>query len=113
MIGKKKSFILQRKTDTHNSDSMGGMTSAWQDIKRFKGFFETYWAREELNKGRQTVESSHIVRCNYFWNISTNDRLRMGARLFDIVNVENCGEQCIWLKIYVQERDYEDQRRYN
>jgi len=113
MIGKKKTFILQRPTKTHNSDSMGGITEAWQDIKKFKGFMETYWGKEELERGRQTVNSSHIIRCDHFWNVSTDDRIRYGSRLFDIVNVENCGEQGVWLKIYVQERDYDDERRYN
>ena len=112
MIGKKVTLILQRVTETHNSDGMGGLSEAWQDIKKFKGFLETYWGREELNRGRQTVNASHIIRCNYFKSISANDRIRYGGRLFDIVNVENCGEQGIYLKIYIQERDYDDARRY-
>jgi len=104
MIGKKISAYLQRKTTT--ADGVGGWTESWEDIKKLKATFHIHRTTngEERKYNKITVVSDTYLLCDYY-AITEKDRIRIGEKYYDIINVENINMLNKYLKIYIQLRD--------
>jgi len=110
-VGPKSSVLHQ--TVSRTVDVMGGYTDVWADTETFKAVLMTNSnvVREHMIYDKETVIADHLLYCDAKKPdrtdraISTDDRIKYGTRLFDILFVDDLAFQNDVLKLQLRERD--------
>lgn len=103
MTGPQTKLTLQSVTET--SDGLGGVTESWQNVRIVSGVFVSNRGNETLSIGNKTVFATHFFFCDYSKSVTITEKNRfiLGTRTFDILFVDDIGNQNIDLKIYLDE----------
>jgi len=104
--GKKTTLVLQRVTET--SDSLGGYTQTWADLRSISGVLTAgsststrFVGSEKMITGKPTVTDSLVFFCDVPIGITPTekDRFVYGSRTFDILFIYNPGNMNHHLEI--------------
>jgi SPP1 family predicted phage head-tail adaptor len=102
MIGIRFKFEVQSKA-SKSSDGIGGFTTSWSDDFNIFAKLTPISFNQVLKAQQAAIDISHIVTTKYDSRISVKNRLKMGARIFNIVSIENVEERNIEQQILVRE----------
>jgi len=97
-IGRKKTLILLQLTDT--ADGMGGFTRTWAEKRKVEGVFTSLSDKERFYiNDKKTVLSNYKFHVDYpiGITITEKDQFKLDTRLFEIVGIDNPGDQNIIL----------------
>lgn len=103
-IGKKKTLILLQYSDT--ADDMGGSTRTWLEKRRIEGVFTNLSSSEKFYlNDKKTVFANYKFHIDYpiGITITEKDRFKLDTRLFEIVGIDDPGEQNIVLSFTLLE----------
>lgn len=103
MTGKKKYIVIQRGSSEECSSE-----ESWYDLKRVKAYVAETKGDEQYALNQYSSVSSHVFRMDYFEDVTTVDRIRMGGKHFDIIDVDNSSEYGVFTRIYAVEYGYEN-----
>lgn len=89
-----------------SDDGYGGQTDPWAKPTRIA----TVWGRirplrgqERLHAGQLDARHSHMITLRYRADVTTAQRIRSGARIFNIRAVTNRDERNRWLDLLCEE----------
>jgi len=97
-----KSLTFQQLVDT--PDGQGGSSRTWQVFDQTIGAIEPLSAQERLAQGAVGSTATHWIFRAYRSGITPAMRVQTGARVFDIHDVTDLGEQGLILQVGVTER---------
>jgi len=103
MVGPKITLQLERFAET--VDAGGGLVQSWSFQKYIKGVFTSSSGRESYSNNKRVVDSTHLFFCDYFSDITLTekDRFKYGARILEILYVDNPQETNSFFRIYLKE----------
>lgn len=103
MAGPKISLILQKYTDV--IDSMGSNTRSWYSKCIISGSMVSLSGRERLARGQIAEVANYIFTTSYpiGFTITAKDRLNKDGRIFEILGVDDPGEQHRFLQLLLKE----------
>lgn len=103
MVGPKVSMILQKYTDV--ADDMGGNTRTWYSKCMLSGSMVSLSGRERMAWGQVAEVSVYRFTTNYpiGFTITAKDRLNKDGRIFEILGVDNPGEQNRFIQLTIKE----------
>lgn len=87
------------------ADGAGGFTESWAVEATLWGRLRPLQGGEAVAAGRLSGRHMHEITIRYRVGVDPSMRFRMGARVFEIVSLENIGERGRWLRALCEERD--------
>jgi len=96
---------LEYQTYSDNPDGKGGFTRRWSGGRKISGVLTSISADKRLGPDKETVYVTHKFFCDEpkGLTISTKQQFRLGARIFDIVFVNDIAGQGRRLEIELKE----------
>lgn len=89
-----------------SADGAGGQGDPWASpvtVATVWGRIKPLRGRERPHAGRLDARHSHRITIRYRADVTTAQRIRSGARLFDIRAVSNRDERNQWLDLFCEE----------
>ena len=84
-------ITIQESTETSNG--MGGFTTTWSDKLEAWAAIWPLTAKESLDAMKLELQITHKIRIRYRSGITAKDRIKFGARIFNIVSLINFEER--------------------
>ncbi len=72
----------------YTDDGVGGQVEAWTSGTAFKGRISILSAAERMDADKTTVLYSHKLYCDPSVSLTTNGRITLGSRTFEVKTVE-------------------------
>ncbi len=97
------------QTATETSDNQGGYTTAWNDGTDFEGRLSKLSVSERMAQDKETAIATHKIYCLTDVDVDPDDRVKLGARIFDVVGVQRPSNLTTngHLEVKVSEIDYD------
>lgn len=88
-----------------SADGAGGFSEGWAVEATLWGRLRPLSGSEAVHADRLSGRHAHEITIRYRSGVDPSMRFRMGARIFEIVSIENLGERGRWLRALCEERD--------
>lgn len=93
--------VVLEKSTTKNE--IGESIETWSEINIIKGFLDLSSGDSKYNNYNAKIqESTHLFLCNYTDNITTENKLKINGKFYDIMLVDSIMELNEHLEIYLQ-----------
>lgn len=104
-IGSMRHRVKVQKFGVASQNSFGEDTRAMQDAATVWASISPLSGREFFEAQKQNAEVTHKIMMRYRADVSLKpkDRIKFGARVFDILAVLNLDERKIWLTVMARE----------
>ena len=86
-------------------DGGGGNTKSWVTVAEVWGALEPLSGIERVEAARLTGRHMYEVRVRYRADVELAMRFTLGARILNILSVEDVGARGRWLRILCEEHD--------
>src|SRR5690606_12883749 len=87
------------------ADGAGGFSESWALEAQLWGWLRPLSGGESVHAGRLAGRHGYEITIRYRAGVDPSMRFRMGARVFEILSLENAGERGRWLRALCEERD--------
>lgn len=80
---------IEIQANTQGSDNAGGLPAGWATVATVWAGIDRVSETEKLNAGMLQNVITHKIKIRQYDGLTVTHRIRFGARIFEIISIEN------------------------